>query len=508
MVLFVLSALAGNAVELAAVAFTLCHRQKDAPMSCNLSATNEAAQSADPEQPLQSVPVEQAWFGLCVFALLLVTLPLWLAHADFPCVPMIRGFEAGRWLNILLFLVAVLSLSMLMSGFGLKYLPRTMRQLLIGEIDTRELRAAVGRTAIDSAAKTRPSFDILRGVWIALLLAFSLFALTDQNKLQPWIWHALLVSAYSISTCRNRDWWRCGMIVLTVSIYFWSAISKFDDSFATTYGQQLIEAMLGPDRVMPFRMLKAGDRELMARLLPSGELLTAVLLLVPVTRRFGCALSIVMHLGLMLAVGPLGLNHRAGVFLWNIYFIGQNALLWRFDVQTRRHECSQIAGPTSQRSRMQLFLPLAVLVFAAAFPALRSLRLCDNWPAWAVYASDIEFATIYVSDSGLARLPQRIREFAEPQSVKTGWTPIRIEQWALAECHAPIYPQDRFSIAVALALVEQHQLTDEELLVNWRGRPVKGTRGTITLRGATELRRFTSRYWLNVEAGSRMRDER
>lgn len=480
-------------------------------MSSDLSATNEAAQSVEPVQSLPPVPVEQAWFGLCLVALLMATMPLWIRQEYFPRVPMIRGLDCGEWGESVLNAVMVPLLSALTIGLLPKRLERWLKKWLNSDYGSRELSAASTETSSmeeEIPADLLVSRKYLRGVWIGLLLVFSFWALSDQNKLQPWVWHALLVCAYSIGTCHDRVRWRRGMVVLTAAIYFWSAISKFDDSFATSYGQQLIEAMLGPNRVASFRMLRPEDRVFFARLLPIGELLTAVLLLVPYSRRFGCGLSIVMHLGLMLAVGPFGLNHRAGVFLWNIYFIGQNSLLWRFDKRGARFQRAQTeeeSGTFRTRPSMQSFLPAAVLIFAAVFPALRSFRLCDNWPAWAVYASDLEFVTIYVSDAGLDRLPQRVRRFAEPPTVKTGWTPIRIEQWALAECHAPIYPQDRFYVAVALAIAKDAQLGTDELLVVWRSRPRNGQRESITLRGPGEVRRFAQRYWLNLEADEKSR---
>jgi len=463
-------------------------------MSCDLSVTNQAAQSIEPLQSVSSVPVEQSWFTLSLLTLLRATWPLWGGTADFPRVPMWHGFDVGGFLQRLL--LALLPVMLLPLLVGLWPWPSRLQTVL---------------------AERR----LTRWSWMAVLLTLSVLVLQDQNRLQPWVWHAVLVSAYSIGTCHDRRRWCHGIMLLTVTIYGWSAVSKLDVSFETTYGQQLVEALLGPDRVMSFRLLKPHDRAFVARLLPLGELLAAGLLLVPFTRRAGCVLAIGMHMGLMLAVGPWGLNHRAGVFLWNVYFMGQHIWLWfalgRTQRSSFRHWLHWIGERVRERSFAGSCCVVArstgkqlcprntsdgVLWFALLFPALRTLELCDNWPAWAVYASDVELVTVYVRDDVLERLPLRARSFAETSAVKTGWTAIRIERWSLAECHAPIYPQARYSISIALALTEAARLEEGDLVVLIRSRPDSqtGLRSEIRLRGSSELRQFAGRFWLNVLA--------
>lgn len=500
-------------------------------MSCDLSVTNQAPQSVEPAQSVELVPVEQSWFALSLLMLIAATFPLWIDQADFPRIPMILGFDLGNWGGPLLFAVVVTLLSCLSSGLW----PRRLRAViewmegrwLSDWLMSEQSASGFGSQVTRDEVTRRDECAVLVGnafrrvLWSCLLVVLVLFVLSDQNRLQPWIWHALLVSAYSCGTGHDRRRWFNGVTLLTVAIYGWSAVSKLDVSFETTYGQQLIEALIGPDRVLSYRLMKPDDRAAVARLLPLGELLTAGFLLVPFTRRWGCVLAIGMHLGLMLAVGPLGLNHRAGVFLWNFYFIGQHLCLWLALGRTERSRGSHWLRSIGERTREWGFartcravarstgqwlcprnVPACVLWFALLFPALRTLELCDNWPAWSVYASDIELVTVYVRDDALERLPMGARSCAETSAVKTGWTAIRIERWSLAACRAPIYPQVRYSVAIALALTETAQLAEDEIIVLIRSRPdaTTGLRTESRLRGVAELRRFAGRFWLNVVA--------
>ncbi len=471
-------------------------------MSSDLSATNEAAQSIEPAQSLPAPPVEQAWFGLCLFALFLATSGLWLGNSGFPQVPWfwplrVVGVSALIVTRAGLALLTVVLVSLIV-GLWPRRLPSGLARWLNGEwlSSQRDIRTP---TPFDSGSSPR----LLPHAWASLLVLLIVLVLPDQNRLQPWVWHGMLVSAMSIGTCRDPERWRRGVLWLTVSLYAWSAWSKFDASFLDSYGQQFIESLYGADNIQ-FRWWKPQDRQLAAAVLPLGEFAVALTMLVPSTRKFGCGLSIVMHLGLMAAVGPLGLNHLPGVFLWNIYFIGQNALLLKAARRATPIEpgADLMVSPTrSSWGRLnQIILASAILL-----PGLKPWGYCDNWPAWAVYASGIEHVTIYVAESAVDRLPDGARKVLEESRIQSGWRAVRIEQWALQSCRAPIYPQDRFFMGVALWLADEAALGDDELIVLWRGPSDRfsGQREVITLRGANDVRRFAERYQWNLKAVSR-----
>src|SRR5690606_31868401 len=69
-------------------------------------------------------------------------------------------------------------------------------------------------------------------------------------------------------------------------------------------------------------------RRVLAALFPLGELLVAAALLWPRSRRIGLLLAIVMHIALLLTLGPLGHDQKPAVLLWNVFFIGLVFLLF------------------------------------------------------------------------------------------------------------------------------------------------------------------------------------
>ena len=193
-------------------------------------------------------------------------------------------------------------------------------------------------------------------------------------------------------------------------------------------------------------------RNAVAAGLPAGELLVALLLLIPRTRRAGLVLSLVMHALLLLAVGPWGMNHSWGVILWNVFLIGQNGLLlWDF------REIGPIL-PSALTVRVAL---LSVLMF----PALRYVSGYDNWPSWAVYVSDTPRMLVQVRNSAAEKLPDSVRQFVEPRPLSDGWSWLRIDKWSIAETGSPIYPEERFQFAIALTVQQRYGLDGDLELI-------------------------------------------
>ena len=228
-------------------------------------------------------------------------------------------------------------------------------------------------------------------------------------------------------------------IALTISIYFWSAVSKLDADFFSSHGQTLVEALLGTIRIdaaaWPGRW-----KWWLATALPLGEMLVAVGLSWPRTRRTALIAATGLHVGLLLALGPLGLGHRPGVLLWNVAFIGHDWMLFgrRFGNAARR-EVQDILG--TARRTPSLTLRVTLLVLACLWPVTERFGLCDRWLAWSVYVARSERVSVTLTEEGMRALPVSAR-----RCVTDG--ELRLDQWSLAALDVPMYPQLRFQFGV------------------------------------------------------------
>ncbi|MEM8734354.1 MAG: MauE/DoxX family redox-associated membrane protein, partial [Planctomycetota bacterium] len=184
---------------------------------------------------------------------------------------------------------------------------------------------------------------------LAVLVAGVTLVLLNQHRLQPWHYQSLLflLVLRSVEATRQRQLLQW----LTISIYLYSALSKFDFQFAHTVGQDLMKAtwqlLPGFDEVAPAWGLVWS--------IPIVELIVAVLLAFTRTRLAGAVLACLLHLVLILVLGPWGLGHSLGVLLWNAHFIGVTLLLF--------------VVPEITRNGTVDVLPESSLRAASSFPA-------------------------------------------------------------------------------------------------------------------------------------------
>lgn len=284
--------------------------------------------------------------------------------------------------------------------------------------------------------------EIVRRVSAAVAaLALAGFFVLDQHRLQPWAWQFFLLLLL-IALADDHTIWR-GWTWLVISIYFWSAVSKLDYSFCHDQGPALIGGLkqaLGL-RGIPNRWTESIDSAA-ALCLAIGELGVALLLAFARTRRFGLWGGTLMHVGLLVALGPFGLRHSNGVLLWNTFFIAQDWLL--FCGCAKHHVGSEMTSDARISPRHRIALALIGLFTLG--PALELVGYCDHWLGWAVYSARSDQSEVMVNPDS---------DFQGPvnQSVDNR---LLIGSWSLQQLAVPIYPQHRFHVGVVLDLAEHH----------------------------------------------------
>ncbi|MBI1348745.1 hypothetical protein GC163_20930 [bacterium] len=278
---------------------------------------------------------------------------------------------------------------------------------------------------------------------------FAMLFLSDQHRLQPWAWQFFLL-AILVALADERGivtGWRW----LAISIYVYSALSKFDVVFVENWGR-IFSTLFAPKiaswQVPSSSWTQVYLEQVLPWTLPAGELLVAILLAIPRTRRYGLYGSWMMHLSLLGILGPMGLNHSWGVIGWNLFFLAQNALLWwewgPFVVIAETHEA--VTTPSRQR------LTYGYLAIIVSYPALYPLGLLDAWLGWAVYAPPYQKVHLRLRQSMRPELFGPVRS-VQPQwglsGEKPDWYPaLNLEHWSHETLGVPSYPSVRFETAV------------------------------------------------------------
>lgn len=326
----------------------------------------------------------------------------------------------------------------------------------------------------------------------SLICAFSTLGLVaiDQHRLQPWVWQFVIV-AFVLGLADGQVAtlaWRW----LIISIYAWSAWSKIDIGFFHGHGRFLIDGFLQAVPIAkPTEFWPESFRMGMTAAIPLFELLIAIGLAWPRTRKVSVLGAAGMHLFLLLALGPWGHGHQPGVLIWNLFFLVQNGVLFRVSSQAPTETISVAQIPQLTRPNRLAFL---IVSAAIIWPAFESAGYCDHWPAWAVYAARPERVSLSIHATELAKLPPSLNPYLVREPRPDDWQPFRLDRWSLATVQAPLYPQDRFQVGVALGLARRFDLNQIQLIIEGPANRWTGQRTIHRYSGLESINRLAGTF--------------
>ncbi len=330
------------------------------------------------------------------------------------------------------------------------------------------------------------------------LIGFVLFAVAsvslNQHRFQPWMYH-LIISAAILAWASGKPGIRCLQMII-ISIYVYSAFSKMDSTFPELTGKRILYGIF---QVIDYdaKFMSPERFRLLVYLIPAGELLTAILLFFKRTRFVGLLFSLIMHSVLILTFSPLGLNHYAGVLIWNGYFIGQNiALFWPV---SKKQLLIQQEQNTKRSFSFGNIVATLITVPIITLPILEPWGYFDHWPAWGLYSSRQERVRVSIHESAVNQLDEELKKYLEPVQFNHSWRRLRIHQWSLETLKAPMYPQDRFQVGVALAVGKKYQIgnyirLEREGVADRR----TGARKKSEYTGMQEIEQFAKTFRLNA----------
>ncbi len=323
------------------------------------------------------------------------------------------------------------------------------------------------------------------------LIAGCVCVLGNQQCLQAWHWLFLLSLGLWLLT--DHVAWPDLMQHVLCTIYVCSALSRLTLTPETGITAVLSRQLLQWAGVSEFRQ---------ADLLPGlchglsiGELLIGVLLLFRRTRPPGIVAAEVLHVTLLLVLGPFGLNHHAGVLIWNMCLIVLVPIVFRRP--ERVPAISEGAGTRSARSGLPRAIVTSIIWL---WPLSGLFGFADNWPSWQLYSNRPEIWTLYVRQTDAKLLPESVRSHVGDAGALEEFLPVRLDRWVLEETGSPMYPEDRFQFAIIRWCIREFpENANFEVRVSepqsrwWR-------RTQRVLRTTSELEKEHSRFILNSAA--------
>jgi len=250
-------------------------------------------------------------------------------------------------------------------------------------------------------------------------------AVCDQSRLQPWFYEyfflLLGVAFASPNACR----------LIVASTYFWSGAQKLNAGFITDIFPWMLE---------PFLRHQPHGAQAMVHPLsvaaPFIELWIGIALLGRKFRTPAVVVAVAMHVFILIALSPWGQNYNHVVWPWNIAMAAVVVILfWKTDESARQILLSKNA------------FHIAVLFLFALAPVLSFFGRWDHYLSAAMYTSNTNHGTIFISDKLFDRLPDGIGEYARIETPELD--SIDIAEWSANELNVPPYPEVRIYKSVA-----------------------------------------------------------
>ncbi|MEP3480253.1 MAG: hypothetical protein ABJZ55_13460 [Fuerstiella sp.] len=274
----------------------------------------------------------------------------------------------------------------------------------------------------------------------------------DQHRLQPWHWLTMLLLAeYCLL---NGQTFRKVAKVTLATIYLFAAASRFGPDVAAGMSGNVLKVVL---QAVNLPELRPTDSRffVLATIMNSVEFLIGFALLFQRTGRAAVIAAVLLHFILVTCLSPWGLNHRAGVLIWNLFLmLAIPTLFWNHNLPaaTAANDTTTSAALSFQANQFvaRLFMAAVVLI-----PASGLFGFADNWISWQVYSPRPEVLKLMVDENQIPCLPASLQPFVQPPQPLQSDCSIRLDRWSLHSKQVPIYPEDRFQIATAQWIVRQ-----------------------------------------------------
>jgi hypothetical protein len=373
---------------------------------------------------LHRSPVIRASIGAGTLAGIALSLPLWLTRVSHPNVPALDFIPS---------------------------FPKPLDFLFL-------LTFAISLAIVVWRPQSRP-------ISIVCFSAAALLAMQDQSRLQPWfVVYMLLLMGIVFAASEQKGLQNCRLII--AALYFWSGMHKMNLSF--------IKALF-PVFVSPFSTpALATEFHILAILVPYFEMGIGIALLFPRFRRAGVFGGVLLHLSILIALGPWALSWNSVVWPWNLaMLVLMPTLFWRSDVMP-----GTLLSPRGGWVRAFLF------VFVVVLPPLSLVGLWDTYLSFDLYSGNPLIGSVILAPEAWGRLDEKTRALAEHS--RDAYM-LRIDDWSQSSTNAPAYPAERVLRRVAQSLCKVHEKDNDIIFLmekpaRWFYRP-----GWHTTESAQEL---------------------
>ena len=251
----------------------------------------------------------------------------------------------------------------------------------------------------------------------------------DQNRWQPWEYQYLFTIFICIINLNDHKKIVSCIAFVMAATYAYSGIGKLNESYLVMVWDNMFlkkifkinEAAIGQNTIHYLGYATA-----------VAEIIFAAGLFFFKTKKAAAWGMIVMHLLILYAIGPLGINYNTVVWPWNILMI---ILLYVVFIKNQSLQLN--IGLLWQGWNKIVLLCWGVL------PALNYVDLWDSYLSSRLYSGELPQMVFCLKDAGEIEELQPYLNKADTYNLCNGEAMVNLQTWAMREMNVPPYPEMR-----------------------------------------------------------------
>lgn len=317
---------------------------------------------------------------------ILISYNLWIPDRFFPLIPIFSSLEIYRFLGWMLLFALISSLFLLV-------------------------------------------FYSSRIVLFIAILAMLGLVLIDLLRLQPWVYIYFSIFLFLTVMPKSPEGSLNCIQLICIGVYIWSGVHKINSNFLDMTFKSTLQTIFSIHEDHIIESLKK-----LGYLIPGIEIICGLLLFFKRARRIGVLTAIIIHVSIIIFLGPLGINKNFVVIPWNIAMI--------IVVFAAFYKSENKIFYDNDNFKTRILRGMTVLLFWIA-PLFNFFSSWDSYLSFSLYSDKVNAYYIAVEESEVYKIDHRLRSYFIKLPNMKGGQLIDIDKWSTTELHVPFYPEDR-----------------------------------------------------------------
>lgn len=252
--------------------------------------------------------------------------------------------------------------------------------------------------------KPKPIYHLI----IGLVIFYG--CLSDLNRCHPWMYQIGWMHFFFLFLSANsyRKTLHTALAIMLSAVYFWSGFHKLNPEYCSW----VLPWLLGP-----FGYPETEPIGIIGYFTALAEIVFAIGFWIPKIRKWAWFGAILMHVFILVSIGPLGHNWNPVVWPWNVAMP-----IWIWLLFIRQSPEKPIFGGI----RNKISVGVVAIIFLL-LPGLHTVGAVNGYLSFSLYSGKIPDAVIFLPKEKIFELPESARAFGDVKGDEAyfplaGWT--------------------------------------------------------------------------------------